>query len=147
MTIGRLGNQVQMRDINAEFNIRPSTVQIGLGQIVNIYGRNADYGPPYPEFPWQAPTKLSGVDTGRGFHGYTHRSANFDGINDYLYGANTIDSYASFQPQMTDSFTLSMWVRATRTSVPQPGYAIPLFLLVDRMDSLVLFLVYTIQVD
>ena len=127
MTIGRLGNQVQMRDINAEFNIRPSTVQIGLGQIVNIYGRNADYGPPYPEFPWQAPTKLSGVDTGRGFHGYTHRSANFDGINDYLYGANTIDSYASFQPQMTDSFTLSMWVRATRTSVPQPGYAIPLF--------------------
>ena len=127
MTIGRQGGQVQMRDINAEFNIRPAAVQIGLGQIVNIYGRNADYGRPYPDFPWQAPTYLSGISGDRGFHGYTHRSANFDGLNDYLYGANTIDSFSTFQPQLTDPFTLSMWVRATRTTGLLPGYAIPLF--------------------
>lgn len=127
MTIGRLGYQVQTRDINAEFNIRPARVQIGLGQVVNTYGRNADYGRPYPDYPWQAPTKLSGGPDGTGFHGYTHRSANFDGINDYLYGANTIDAYPSFQPQLTDPFTLSMWVRATRTAAPPPNYALPLF--------------------
>jgi hypothetical protein len=127
MTIGRQNGQVRMRDINAEFNIRPAAVQIGLGQIVNIYGRNADYGRPYPDFPWQAPTYLSGISGDRGFHGYTHRSANFDGINDYLYSANTIDAFSTFQPQLTDAFTLSMWVRATRTATPPPNYAIPLF--------------------
>ena len=127
MTIGRQNGQVQMRDINAEFHIRPAAVQIGLGQIVNIYGRNADYGKPYPNYPWQGSTQLSGISDGLGFHGYTHRSANFDGINDYLYGANTIDSFSTFQPQLTDPFTLSMWVRATRTGAPPAGYAIPLF--------------------
>jgi len=127
MTIGRINGKVEMRDINAEFNIRPATPQIGLGQIVNIYGRNADYGRPYPDYPWQAPTKLSGYTDGTGFHGYTHRSANFDGINDYLYGANTVDAYPSYQPQLYEPWTLSMWVRATRTSAPPRGYAIPLF--------------------
>lgn len=126
MSIGRAGGRVDMRDINAYFSL-PATQQIGLGQIVNIYGRNLDYGEPYPEFPWQAPTQLSGRDTRRGFWGYTHRSANFDGVGDYLVGANTIDSDSTYQPQLTDSYTLSMWVRATRTSAPAPGYAIPLF--------------------
>ena len=127
MTIGRLNYQVQTRDIPAEFNIRPATVQTGLGTIVNTYGRNADYGRPYPDYPWQAPTKQSGGPDGTGFHGYTHRSANFDGINDYLYGANTVDAFSTFQPQLYDPWTLSMWVRATRTSAPPRGYAIPLF--------------------
>ena len=127
MTIGRVNAGTTMKDVIAEFHIRPANVQWGLGQIVNTYGRNADYGKPYPEYPWQAPTKLAGVSDGLGFHGYTHRSANFDGINDYLYGANTVDSFSDFQPQLTDSWTLSMWVRATRTSAPPAGYAIPLF--------------------